>query len=76
MTELTYFILGILFSQVASPLLESLISLISVGLEVIKGKMTVTMAKYNYEIQKISEKDEEASHCQIGFVVDAGEEEE
>lgn len=76
MTELEYFILGILFSQVASPLLESLNSLISAGLEVIKSKMAVTMAKYNYEIQKISKKDEEASHCQVGFVVDAGEEKE
>ena len=64
--ELVYFILGILFSQMASPLLESLIPLMSTSLEIRKEKM---MAKYNYEIQK---RDEEVPHRQIGFVVDAG----
>lgn len=50
---LLYFILGILFVEVAIPVIESFVSLILTWIEVAKGKASLTITKLSADIQKI-----------------------
>jgi hypothetical protein len=59
------FIAGIIFAATIMPILDSVASTIITGLEVLKGKWSIKIAKYNYEIQKIGE--EPTSTYAIGF---------
>lgn len=52
---LKYFIAGMLFATIIGPLLDALLSVIMTGLEVIKGKWTLKITEYNYQIQNIGE---------------------
>ena len=66
---LIYFIAGIVFATVIAPLLDALTVLIVTGIEVIKGKWTLKITEYNYQIQKIGEDDECNHKHPIGFAV-------
>ena len=50
MTELLYFILGIVFCMVLMPLLDSFISLICMRIELTKGKYQIQMMKLQQEL--------------------------
>lgn len=77
MIELQYFILGIVFVLLVSPIVEGLGTLILTGMEVLKGYWTLKITKINMQIRKISlEEDEELPHNPIGFVWPTKEEEE
>ena len=60
------FILGILFATYALPLLDSIVSLISTWLESLKGKSTLTIAKYN---KKVVELEDDSPKQAIGFAI-------
>ena len=59
------FIAGIIFATTIAPILDSATTVILTGLEAIKGKWSVKVAEYNYQIQKIGE--EPTSSRVIGF---------
>ena len=54
-----YFILGILFCQIISPLIDGIASLLLTMLEVAKGYFSIKVAKYNKQMKKITFEDEE-----------------
>ena len=60
------FIAGMIFATTIAPILDSAASVIMTGLEAIKGKWTVKITEYNYQIQKLG--DEPTSTRVIGFV--------
>ena len=60
-----YFIAGMIFATVIAPILDSLTAVIMTALEAIKGKITVKITEYNYQIQKLG--DEPISPRVIGF---------
>ena len=59
------FLAGVIFATAIAPILDSATTVILTGLEVIKGKWSVKVAEYNYQIQKIGE--EPTSSRVIGF---------
>ena len=59
------FIAGIIFATTIAPILDSAAAVIMTGLEAIKGKWSVKIAEYNYQIQKLG--DEPTSSRIIGF---------
>ena len=59
------FIAGMIFATAIAPILDSATTVIMTGLEAIKGKWTVKITEYNYQIQKLG--DEPASTRTIGF---------
>lgn len=65
------FIAGIIFATTIAPILDSTASVIMTGLELIKGKWSVKIAEYNYQIQKMGE--EPTNTHAIGFVIPAEE---
>lgn len=72
---LAYFIIGILFGVFIIPVLDSVVSAILTGIELIKGKWTVQITEYNYQIQKMG--NEKSSSAQvIGFAIPTEEEDE
>ncbi len=78
---LLYFLLGIFFIQWFFPILESLSELATAAIELLKGKVGLKLAKYNAQIQKITEEmDAPIADHVIGFKVDPiddeGEDEE
>ena len=76
MTELLYFILGIVFVLLVSPMLESLCTLVLTGMELLKGKWTLKTTKINSQIRKISlEYPDKPPSNPIGFVIPSKEEE-
>lgn len=70
---LLYFILGILFVEVAIPVIESFVSLILTWIEVAKGKASLTITKLSADIQKIQKEsalpDDTTAHRVIGFTL-------
>lgn len=74
MKALTFFILGIVFIQWVTPLGDSLIELIVTAFEALKGRLGVTISRFNKAISDISEGEIE-THV-IGFQVDNEPEEE
>ena len=68
-----YFILGILFVEVAAPVIESLVSLILTWIEVAKGKASLAITKLSADIQKIQKEnalsDDTTVHHVIGFTL-------
>ena len=69
---LLYFILGILFVEVAIPVIESFVSLILTWIEVAKGKASLTITKLSADIQTIqkdSTQSDEVAHRVIGFAL-------
>jgi hypothetical protein len=77
MHELLYFILGVIFVLLVSPIIESLCTLILTGMEVIKGVWTLKIQKINAQIRKVNlEYPDEPPHHQIGFVIPSSSEEE
>ena len=65
------FLAGIIFATTIVPILDSATTVILTGLEAIKGKLSVKVAEYNYQIQKIGE--EPTSSRVIGFITPAEE---
>lgn len=59
------FLAGVIFATAFAPILDSATAVILTGLEVIKSKLSVKVAEYNYQIQKIGE--EPTSSRVIGF---------
>ena len=59
------FIAGIIFATTIAPILDSATAVIMTGLEAIKGKWSVKVTEYNYQIQKLG--DEPTSSRVIGF---------
>ncbi len=59
------FIAGMIFATAIAPILDSATTVILTGLEAIKGKWSVKVAEYNYQIQNIG--DESTSTRVIGF---------
>ena len=59
------FIAGMIFATAIAPILDSAAAVIMTGLEVIKGKWTVKITEYNYQIKKIG--DEAPTTHAIGF---------
>lgn len=59
------FIAGIIFATTIAPILDSAASVIMTGLEAIKGKWSVKITEYNYQIQKMG--DDEPQTRVIGF---------
>ena len=59
------FIAGMIFATTIAPILDSAASVVMTGLEAIKGKWTVKITEYNYQIQKLG--DEPASPRVVGF---------
>ena len=71
---LLYFILGIIFIQICSPILDSLTSLILTMIEVIKGYFSIKIARYNLQVKKDYAKEEKTMPL-IGFEREEEEEE-
>lgn len=59
------FIAGMIFATTIAPILDSAAAVIMTGLEAIKGKWTVKITEYNYQIQKLG--DEPVSPRIAGF---------
>ena len=59
------FLAGVIFATAIAPILDSATTVILTGLDAIKGKWSVKVAEYNYQIQKIGE--EPTSSRVIGF---------
>ena len=59
------FIAGMIFATAIAPILDSATAVIMTGLEAIKGKWTVKITEYNYQIQKLG--DEPVSPRVRGF---------
>ena len=59
------FIAGMIFATTIAPILDSAAAVIMTGLEAIKGKWTVKITEYNYQIQQIGA--EQPSTRVIGF---------
>ena len=59
------FIAGMIFATTIAPILDSAAAVIMTGLEAIKGKWTVKITEYNYQIQKLG--DESTPPRVIGF---------
>ena len=59
------FIAGMIFATAIAPILDSVTSVVLTGLEAIKGKWSVKVTEYNYQIQKLG--DEPTSSRVIGF---------
>ena len=74
MKKLLYFILGILFVQIISPVLDSLTSLLLTIIEVAKGYFNTKITKYNLQVKKDYQKEEKYMPL-IGFERDEEEEE-
>lgn len=70
-----YFILGILFIQIILPIIDEVFAVLLTYLEVLKGKASYKVAKYNVEIQKLGE-EEEIAHNVIGFAIPTDENQE
>ena len=70
---LLYFILGILFVEIATPVIESLVSLILAWIEVAEGKASLAITKLSADIQKIQKEnalsDDTTVHHVIGFTL-------
>lgn len=68
-----YFILGILFIEVAIPVIESLVSLILTWIKVAQGKASLAITKLSADIQKVQKEnelsDDITTHRVIGFTL-------
>lgn len=65
--QLFYFILGILCIELFIPTIEALAIVVVTFLEMCKGKVNLTISKYNVQIQKLAD-DLEPTKNPIGFV--------
>lgn len=77
---LNYFIAGMIFVSIVSPLLEEIATVIIQGLQIIVGFFKIIVSKQNLEIAKIkaeTEKvlDDAPTTRRVGFAVDSEEEE-
>ena len=68
-----FFLLGILFAGIISPILEEIVTLILSIIEVAKGKCSLKLAKISKEIDNIRQSTNNSSA--IGFIVSEEEEE-
>lgn len=73
MRFLIYFIGGIIFITILSPILEAFGNIVLTFIEMIKGKMAIKIAEYNYQISQIGEEPQQDLHV-IGFSAPMGEE--
>jgi hypothetical protein len=62
-----------IFATTIAPILDSAAAVIMTGLEAIKGKWSVKITEYNYQIQKMG--DEPVQSRVIGFAVPTEEDE-
>lgn len=63
--NLIFFILGIVFWQIATPIIDSLVSLALTGIEACKAKISIGIAASQLEIQDMAE--EKPSPRILGF---------
>ena len=76
MKILTYFILGIIFIQWCVPIGDSLTELIVTVIEMLKGKLGLSITKSNVAIKKLTDDVTETEEHLIGFQIDPVEYEE
>ena len=69
------FIAGIIFATIIAPILDSAATVVIAGFEVIKGKFSVKIAEYNYQIHKLGEEEPTSSRI-IGFVAPSEEDDD
>lgn len=67
-----YFIAGIVFALMLSPILDTLTALIMTALETAKAHITIQLVKYNKEIEKINTS--AADTRVIGFTIPSEQE--
>ena len=60
------FIAGMIFATTIAPILDSAAAVIMTGLEAIKGKWTVKITEYNYQIQKLGGRSGDRRACTQG----------
>ena len=69
------FIFGIIFIAFLYPIGDSLVSLLTTFLELVKGKLTLKIAEYNSQIEKLATDAKTSVHA-VGFAIPNIEEEE
>lgn len=69
------FIFGIIFIAFLYPIGDSLVSLLTTFLELVKGKLTLKIAEYNSQIEKLATDTKTSIHA-VGFAIPNIEEEE
>lgn len=80
---LQYFIAGMVFVSIISPLLEEIATVIVQGLQILNGFFKLIVTKQSLEISRIKlemenliDEDDKKKTPKVGFVVDSEEEEE
>lgn len=73
MTELKYFIIGIIFALLIIPILQVLADIIFTTCEVIKGKMSVIITRSNVEVHKLNMEVQDDNHQLMGFQIPSEE---
>lgn len=68
-----YFLLGILTVYIVLPIVDSILSIVTTFLEVIRGMLALKVAKINQEITDL-DKPNKSTKRQIGFSLDNMEE--
>lgn len=69
------FIFGIIFIAFLYPIGDSLVGLLTTFLELVKGKITLKIAEYNSQIEKLAAEQEIVTPI-VGFAIPNTEEEE
>jgi hypothetical protein len=66
--NLLFFILGILFINFVSPILEELCNLLLTIIETKKGEYAIKIAEYNQKVNKVKQEDDEKESLHVvGF---------
>ena len=69
------FIFGIIFIAFLYPIGDGLVNLLTTFLELVKGKLTLKIAEYNSQIEKLATDAKTSVHA-VGFAIPNIEEEE
>ncbi len=70
-----YFILGVLTVYIILPIVDSILNIVLALFEVIKGSLTLKVAKYNQEIAELETPIKKEKGRKIGFLVNDENEE-
>lgn len=70
-----YFILGVLTVYIILPIVDSILNIVLALFEVIKGSLTLKVAKYNHAITELETPIKKEKERRIGFLVNDEKEE-
>lgn len=70
-----YFILGVLTVYIILPIVDSILNIVLALFEVIKGSLTLKVAKYNQQITELETPIKKENERRIGFLVNDEKEE-